>query len=115
VRGQMRIEENAKAMCYNIYVDTDSEYRTMKTLMSTQSPDLKSMTKLHLNSVYGKAVTNMNKSYITIMVSGSPVIVFKQHIVSIEKRGDKASIYCSNGETYDPSNKYIDIVKQILD
>lgn len=82
-----------------IYSDTDSIY-TMKT---------------KLNSIYGKAVTNMNKSYITIMVSGSPVIVFKQHIVSIEKKGDKASIYCSNGEAYDPSNKYIDIVKQILD
>ena len=111
----MRIEEDVRACRFNIYVDTDSEYSVMKTMMSSPSPDLKRIAKLHLNSLYGKAVTNMNKSYITIMVSGSPVIVFKQHIVSIEKRGDKASIYCSNGETYDPSNKYIDIVKQILD
>ena len=111
----MRIEEDLRAMCYRVYVDTDSEYRTMKTLMSTSSPDLKTLAKLHLNSMYGKVVTDMNKNYITIMVSGSPVIVFKHQIVSIEKRGDKATIYCSNGESYDPSNKYIDIVKQVLD
>ena len=111
----MRIEEDARAMRFNIYVDTDSEYKVMKTLMSTPTPDLKTMAKLHLNNVYGKAVTDMNKNYITIMVSGSPIIVFKQHIVSIEKRGDKATIYCTNGESYDPSNKYIDIVKQVLD
>lgn len=73
------------------------------------------MAKLHLNSLYGKAVTDMNKNYISIMANGAPVIVFKHHIVSIEKRGDKATIYCSNGESYDPSNKYIDIVKQVLD
>lgn len=111
----MRIEEDARAMRFNVYVDTDSEYKVMKTMMSTPTPDLKTMAKLHLNSVYGKAVTDMNKNYITIMVSGSPVIVFKNQIVAIEKRGDKATIYCTNGETFDPSNKYIDIVKQLLD
>ena len=110
----MRIEENLRGMHYDVYFDTDSEYQALKSLMSSPC-DVKSLMKLKLNSVYGKAVTNMNRNYISIMVSGSPVIVFKQHIVSIEKFNGKSVIYCSNGESYEASNNYIDIVKQVLD
>ena len=110
----MRIEENPRAECFNIYVDTDSEYNIMKTMMSTPSPDLKRMTKLHSNSLYGKAVTNMNRDYICVMVDNNPTVIFKDKIVAIEKRGEKANIHCVFDAEFYTDNKYADVIKMLV-
>ncbi len=112
----MRIEENARAMCFNIYVDTDSEYSAMKTMMSTPSPDLKTMMKLHLNSVYGKVVTNMDKNYIVVHNHNNDVgIIFKNNIAGAVKCTDGATdILFESGYIFYSKDKYEDIIKQLI-
>lgn len=112
----MRIEEDIKAMRFNIYVDTDSEYKVMKTMMATPSPDLKTMAKLHLNSLYGKAVTIMDKNYIVVHTNnGQVAIIFKDKITGIFKHEDGTSdILLESGSMFNLKDKYEDIIKQLI-
>lgn len=125
----MRLEFNPRALCYNLYCDTTEEYDKMKQMMEKPLTltDLKSIDKMiyadtdsikimktKLNSIYGKAVMTMNKDYICVRVDKSPVVIFKDKIVAIEKRGDKASIVCSDAVEFYTDNKYVDVVKMLV-
>jgi hypothetical protein len=68
--------------------------------------------------MYGKLVStdgkedNM-KDYIVIHVDNEPVIIFKKHIVAIQKDKGGAYIQHTSGD-YFTTDKYSDIVKQML-
>ena len=125
----MRLEFNPRALCYNLYCDTKEEHDKMKLMLEKPltATNLKSIDnmlyadtdsvktmKTKLNSIYGKAVMAMNKDYICVSVGKTPVVIFKDKIVSIEKRGDKATIHCVSDIEYDIDNKYVDVIKMIV-
>jgi len=111
----MRIEEDARAMKFNIYVDTDSEYRTMKTMMNTPSPNLKSMAKLHLNSLYGKEVADMSRNYIVVHTpNGEVSIIFKDKISGVCRHKDTVDLLLVSGSMVYANDKYEDIIKQLI-
>lgn len=125
----MRLEFNPRAICYNLYCDTHEEYDKIKQLMEkpitatviksidnmiyADTDSVKAM-KTKLNSIYGKAVMDMNKDYICVSVDKSPVVIFKDKIVAIEKRGEKASILCAHDVEFYTDNKYVDVVKMLV-
>ena len=125
----MRLEFNPRALCYNLYCDTREEHNKMKQMLEKPltAVDLKSIDnmiyidtdsiktmKTKLNSIYGKAVMTMNKDYICVNVDKSPVVIFKDKIVAIEKRGEKASILCVHDAEFYTDNKYVDVVKMLV-
>lgn len=87
-----------------IYCDTDSAY----------------IMKQHLNSIYGKAVTDMNKDYIVVHSDnsdGTPStsIIFKSHICAVRKdEDDSAYILIDGGMSIYTRDNYVDIVKQLV-
>ena len=99
----MRIEFNPRAMCYNLYCDKHEEYEKMKQMLEKPltATDIDSMIyadtdsikamKTKLNSIYGKVVMNMNKDYICVSVNKTPVVIFKDKIVAIEKTWRKSN------------------------
>lgn len=125
----MRLEFNPRALCYNLYCDTWKEEEKLKQMLEkpltatnlqcvdnmiyADTDSVKAM-KTKLNSIYGKAVMSMNKDYICVSVDKSPVVIFKDKIVAIEKRGDKASILCTHDVEFYTDNKYVDVVKMIV-
>lgn len=125
----MRLEFNPRALCYNLYCDTKEEHDKMKQMMqypltATALKSIDSMIyadtdsaktmKTILNSIYGKAVMDMNRDYICVSVDKKPIIIFKDKIVAIEKNGDRASIHCVSDIVYYTDNKYIDVVKMVV-
>lgn len=125
----MRLELNPRACCYNLYCDTIQEHEKIKQMLEKPltATDLKSIDsmiyadtdsiktmKTKLNSIYGKAVMAMNKNYICVSVDKSPVVIFKDKIVAIEKRGEKASILCAHDVEFYTDNKYVDVVKMLV-
>lgn len=76
--------------------------------------DKTNLMKCYLNSLYGKAVTNMNRDYICVMVDKSPTVIFKDKIVAIEKRGEKANIHCVFDAEFYTDNKYVDVIKMLV-
>lgn len=123
----MRLEFNPRALCYNLYCDTREEERNLKKIAEDISTNINNISnviyadtdsiktmKTKLNSIYGKAVMNMNKDYICVSVDKTPVVIFKDKIVAIEKRGEKATIHCVFDAEYCTDNKYVDVVKMIV-
>lgn len=110
----MRITSNSLKMCYEVYCDTDSEYYAMKQL-SERTFEPKQVMKLCLNSMYGKAVTDMNKDYIVVHVGEKVGIIFKSHICGVYKHSDgTADIYLDGGQLCYVIDKYEDIIKQLI-
>ena len=125
----MRLEFNPRALCYNLYCDTSEEHNKLKQMLEKPltATNLKSIDNMiyadtdsikamknKLNSIYGKVVMNMNKDYICVIVDKSPVVIFKDKIVAIEKRGEKASIVCTDAVEFYTDNKYVDVVKMLV-
>ena len=112
----MRIEKDFRAMHFNVYTDTDSEYKGMVSIMEDPLPSPTQITKLMLNSIYGKAVTKMNREYISVIVDSKPVVIFKDKIVAVEKgASNKAYIYtCTDSIEFHTSNNYADVIKQLV-
>lgn len=110
----MKIVSNPRDLGYNVYCDTDSEYRAMSEL-ANRDVEPKQAMKLFLNSMYGKAVTDMNKDYIIIHVGSAVAILFKLHICAVQKHSDgTADIYLDGGQICHTADKYEDIIKQLV-
>ena len=126
----MRLEFNPRALCYNLYCDTREEHEKMKQMLEKPltSTDVKSIDnmlyadtdsvrtmKAKLNSIYGKAVTDMRKDYIVVHVVKNPLIIFTKSIIAVENTGDeKAIIYCAENVIFAVDEKYVDVVKQLV-
>lgn len=82
------------------YADTDS-IKTMKTM---------------LNSVYGKAVTEMKniREYIVVHRANNPIIIFIKSISAIERAEDGSAIIYSTDATFYVDEKYVDVIKLLL-
>lgn len=75
--------------------------------------DIRKAMKTKLNSLYGRAV--MMNNYIVIHVSNKPIIIFKEHIVSIEKgERDNAIIQTDVGLIFDVDEDYAKVAKLML-
>lgn len=72
--------------------------------------------KCYLNSLYGKAVTDMNKNFIVVHTSADEVgIIFKGNIAGVVKHADgTANILFDSGFTFYTIDKYEDIIKQLI-
>lgn len=126
----MRLEENPRAMCYNLYCDTESELAKMKQMLerpinaSSVIKNIDSMIyadtdsiklmKTKLNSEYGRAVM-INNNYIVIHIERRPAIIFKPHIVSI-RQGEhgSAEIQLVSGAIIITDEEYSTVVRLIL-
>lgn len=115
----MKIEANPRIYGYNIYCDTDSEYHAIQSLRGSDI-DPKHLMKCYLNSIYGKAVMNMNKDYIVVheQIEKDDIrvgIIFKSTISTVFKDGDgKARITLNSGYHQYVTESYEDIVKQLV-
>ena len=112
----MRIEENYRCMHFDVYTDTDSEYKILKELSNIPNNDVKNLMKLKLNSIYGKMVSNMNKDFIVVHNHKDEVgIIFKRDIAGVVKHADgTADILLRSGFTFYAINKYEDVIKQLI-
>ena len=83
-----------------VYADTDSETKD-------------AYTKQILNSVYG---TNayMNREYISVIVDGSPTVIFKRNIIAVTKAPDYTEIICAYGNVFYTNEDYASVVKKII-
>lgn len=72
--------------------------------------------KTMLNSVYGKAVTEMEttRNYIVVHNADEPVIIFKNSISAIERAKDDSAIIYSTAAKFYVDEKYADVVKQLV-
>lgn len=124
----MRLEFNPRALCYNLYCDTDAELDKMKQLMEKTTTDIKSIgnmiyadtdsiktMKTKLNSLYGKAVTDMAKEYIVVHRAKKPIIIFTKSILAVEQDDDgTAVITCSENAVFYVNEKYANVIKQLI-
>ena len=128
----MRLEFNPRAMCYNLYCDTQEDYEKMRQMLEVpltatdvinsidnmlyaDTDSIKTMRKNKLNSVYGKVVTDMAKEYIVVHRDNQPMIIFTKSIMAVEKdTKGKAVIYCTGSSEYWTDNKYADVIKQLI-
>lgn len=125
----MRLEFNPRALCYNLYCDTKEEERNIKKIAEDISTNINSLSnviyadtdsvktmKTKLNSVYGKAVTNMNKDFVVVHGANKEVgIIFKDRIIGVFKHADNTTdILLGNGYMYYSKDKYEDVIKQVL-
>lgn len=126
----MRLEFNPRALCYNLYCDTREEHDKMKQMLekpftATDIKNIDSMIyadtdsiktmKTKLNSVYGKAVTDMAKDYIVVHRDKKPMIIFTKLIIAVEKETNgTAVIYCAGSDEFWTDDKYADVIKQIV-
>lgn len=126
----MRLEYNARGMCYRLYCDTREEHEKLKSMLEkpitatdlksidnmiyAYTDSLKTMKKLELNSVYGRMVM-MNKNYIVAHRNKQPMIIFKSHIFAVERDEDgRAIILSTDVATLYLDENYNDIVKQLI-
>lgn len=126
----MRLEFNPRASCYNLYCDTSEEYDKLKLMLEkpltatdikgidnmvyADTDSIKTM-KTKLNSIYGKVVTDMLKTYIVVHRAKKPIIIFTKSILAVEKDDDgTAIIYCSENAVFYVDEKYTDVIKQIV-
>lgn len=126
----MRLEYNPRAMCYNLYCDTREEHDKLKQMLEKPltATDIKSIDnmiyadtdsiktmKTKLNSLYGKVVTDMLKTYIVVHRAKKPIIIFTKSILAVEKDDDgTAIISCSENAVFYVDEKYADVIKQIV-
>lgn len=126
----MRLEYNPRAMCYNLYCDTRVEHDKLKQMLEKPltATDIKSIDnmiyadtdsiktmKTKLNSLYGKVVTDMLKTYIVVHRAKKPIIIFTKSILAVEKDDDgTAIISCSENAVFYVDEKYADVIKQIV-
>ena len=113
----MRLEENPRAMCYNLYCDTESEQAKMKQMLEkpiyADTDGIKLM-KTELNSEYGR-LTMIAKDYIVVHRAKKPIIIFKKSILAVEQDDDKtAVIYCSENALFYVDEQYADVIKQLI-
>ena len=114
----MKIKSNPRSLCYEVYCDTDSEYKIMSEL-SNRTLEPKQAMKLFLNSMYGKTVTDMNKDYIvahecTTDETPAVVIIFKSHICKVRRHSDGTADIFLDGSVCYTTDKYEDIIKQLI-
>ena len=82
------------------YADTDS-IKVMKTM---------------LNSIYGKAVTEMEniRDYIVVHYADEPLVILKKSISAIERAKDESAIIYSTVAKFYVDEKYADVIKQLV-
>ncbi len=116
----MVVKRNELKMCYEVYCDSQSDYQFMENLSHQTVKPIETMMKQHLNSIYGKVVTNMSKDYIVAHRGSdkdiqSVAIIFKSHICAVSRHEDgTADIHIDGGYAFDCTDKYEEIVKQLV-
>ena len=59
----------------------------------------------------------MNREFISVIVDGNPVVIFKHTIVAVTKNnmdGNQTEIMCSNGFHFLTKEDYASVVKKII-
>jgi len=126
----MRLEFNPRALCYNLYCDTREEEEKMKQMLEkpltatklksidnmiyADTDSVRNVMKTKLNSVYGKAVTDMAKEYIVVHQDKRPLIIFLQHIQAIKQGVDNQAKIFVVDDCFVTDEKYADVIKQIV-
>ena len=109
---------DVKSIDNMIYADTDSIKRTIGYDISQEERRYIEndviATKQFLNSLYGRTFI-MNKNYILIHEVDRPIVIFKEHIVSIEKKANgKAEIQTVDCRIFTTDEDYATVVKLIF-